>query len=482
MRSLSSVLIVAACLVIAMGTTARAQEQDSPAASNPAYVPQNTASTGSGTDAGQEALIRQPLSGVRNLSMGLEPARSYWQPHVDVFGTADSNAQETAQGTNWVTWTSASAGVDVHRVRGTSDFTLSYTSGGMYSNQNNLSNGLVQELSFGDTFSFRRSTLSFFDQSSYLPEAAFGFGGLGGAGVGAYGLNLPGLNFNPGQTVLTGRGKILSNADAIEYEELLTPRSSITFSGGYSLLHYFAAGSNLLDYGIINARAGYNHQLTTRDLIAAFYTFGDYRYGGSAERIFGHTLQVSYGRVISGKLTFQIAAGPQAYVAQLSGSTPGTGMGSGGAGTGLALPAQTQVEWSADSAVQYQERRYGLGVSYTHGVNGGAGVLTGGLADTIAGSVTRQMSKTFSSGLSGGYSRNRGLQGTGAFANQLYDYWFGGLNVTEPLGDTLGLTFSYRVQYQTSNNAACIGPACGGKVLRHLISVGLGWHERPLLF
>lgn len=481
-------LFSALCLVLLGGNPARAQKQGSSAPPPiPAYRPPLGGIIGAtNSDAGQNSdqtePVHQPLSGVQNLTLGVEPGRSYWQPHFDVFGTGDSNAQELARGPNWITWISASAGVDVHRAGGISDLTFGYTSGGMYTNQAGVSNGIVQALSFADRLSFRRSTLSFFDQASYLPESAFGFGGLGGAGVTENGLNLPGLAFNPGQTVLTGRGKMLNNSDAVEFEELLTRRSSLTFSGGYSLLRDFGSGSDLFDYGVVNARGGYNRQLTQKDTVAIIYTFADYRYSGSSQSVIDHTLQLSYGRLIAGKLAFQVAGGPQAYLSQTSTALTGTGAGNGQAGPASVLTTQTQVQWSLSSSLQYQDRRYGLGLSYNHGVNGGAGVMIGALTDTVTGSLSRQMSRTFASGFNGGYARTQGLPGGGAFANQSYSYWFGGLNLTEPLGATVGLTVSYQVQYQTSNSAACVGPTCGANTLRHLISIGLGWHERPLLF
>lgn len=479
MRTFQNVRLCLVCLVFLGGRTARAQQQNSSTLPIPAYSPP-LSGTVEAVNAGQEGSPNQtgstpqPLSSVQNITLGVESGRSYWQPHIDVFGTADSNPEQTGAGPDWITWTSVSAGVDIHKISGISDLDLSYTSGGMYSNQNNVSNGIVQGLSFADKLSFRRSSLSFFDQASYLPEAALGFGGLGGAGLPQNGFNLPGLAFNTGQNVLTGRGKMLNNSDAIEFEELVSRRSSLTFSGGYSLLHYFGSNSSLVDYGVVNARGGYNRQLTSKDTLAFIYTFEDFRYSNSSQSLVDHTAQVSYGRRISGKLAFQVAAGPDVYFSKT--------LAGGGAGAETSAAADTEVRWSLNSSLQYQRRRYGLGVSYNHGVNGGAGVLIGAEADTVTASVTRQMSRTFSSGFTGGYSRNQGLPGAGALANQAYNYWFGGLNLTEPLRGTLGLTISYQAQYQTSNNAACIGPTCGASILRHLVSVGLGWHERPLLF
>jgi hypothetical protein len=110
-------------------------------------------------------------------------------------------------------------------------------------------------------------------------------------------------------------------------------------------------------------------------------------------------------------------------------------------------------------------------------------VLAGSLTDTVYGSVTRQMSRTFSSGILGGYSRNQGEAVTASTpSNQSFDYWYGGANLSYPIGRSLGLTLAYQLQYQTSNQSFCVGPTCGTSVIRHMISLGIGWHERPLLF
>lgn len=468
------------CAVSLAARPVDAQDQNGSGAPIPAYHSPLIGAVDNGNadeNSDQSPAQFQALSGVQNLSLGTEPTRSYWQPHIDAFGTADSNIQEMGHGTDWTTWISGTAGVDVHRVSGISNLMLSYAGGGMYSNGNSsLGNGVTQSLSFSDKVSFRRSILSFFDQASYLPQSSLGFGGLGvqlpGGGVAG-----AGLDFNPGQSALTGWGQTLNNSTAVELDEILSRRSSLTFSGGYSLLHYF--NSDLYNYGIVNARFGYNYQLSARNSFALSYTFGDFRYAKIGESFSDHTLQASFGRVINGKLSFQIGAGPQAVVSSFSASgVPGAGTSNNTAGN----ITQTQVLWSLSTSLQYQEHRYGMNLAYNHGVSGGSGVLIGGQTDVVTGGVTRQMSRTFSSGIVGGYSRTQGIPGSFVASNQRYNYWFGGVNLTKPVGDTLGLTFGYQVQYQTSNSAACVGPTCGTSVLVHMVSVGLGWHQRPLLF
>jgi hypothetical protein len=470
------------CGISLAASAVHAQDQNGSAPPIPAYhspligaVDNGDSATDDNSD--QSGAQYQALSGVQNLSLGTEPTRSYWQPHADVFGTADSNAQESGHGTDWTTWISGTAGVDIHRTAGISNLMLSYTGGGMYSNGNNsLGSGVTQALSFADKVSFRRTIVSVFDQASYLPQSSLGFGGLG-VQLPGNGTSTNGSAFNPGQSALTGWGQTLNNSTAVELDELLSRRSSLSFSGGYSLLHYF--NSDLFNYGTINARAGYNYQLSARNSFAISYTFGDFRYAKIGESFSDHTLQASFGRVVNGKLSFQIAAGPEAVLSSFSAT------GLPGAGTGTSVGGnitQTETLWSLATSVHYQQHRYGLNLAYNHGVTGGSGVLLGGQTDAVTGAVTRQMSRTFSSGFTGGYSRTQGIPGSFVASNQLYDYWFGGLSLTKPLGETVGLTLGYQVQYQTSNSAACVGPTCGTNILVHLISVGLGWHQRPLLF
>jgi len=417
------------------------------------------------------------LSGAQYLSLGTPTTRSYWQPRFDVSATADSNALETSNSAGWGAWTSVSGGVDVHRTSGSNDMTLSYTSGGMFSNYTGISNGIVQELSFADKFGFRRSSLSFFDSLNYLPESSFGFAGLGGNVLpGGPPLGL-GNTFVPGQSLLTGYGQNLDNSFATELDTFLTPRTSLTFVGAYSLLHYF--DSDLLDYKNFSFRGGYNYQVTRKDTLAMFYTFSGFRYSNFNQSIDDHTVQVSYGRRVTGRLAFQVAAGPQVVISRI----PINGnAGSEGGGLGAAMNF-TQVFWSLNTELQWQPNRNSLSLSYNHGEGGGSGLLAGSLSDIVTGSVRRKVSKAFSSGITTGYSRNEGVAITGTTtSNQTYDYWFAGASFAHPMGRALGLTFSYQMQYQTSNSTFCIGPTCGSDVIRHMISIGVGWHERPLLF
>jgi hypothetical protein len=462
------------------------QNEEQPTAPIPAYHSPLASAAGDDTDEETQPLApdTRPLSGAQNLSLGsLENNHSYWQPHVDISGSVDSNPEQTPNGSGWGTWTSFSGGVDVHRISGNSDMTLNYLGGAAISTDGSANNGIVQLLGFVDRFTLRRWTVSFIDQVGYLPGSSYGFGGLGGIETSTGGSVGLGTAFGPpDQTALTGNGQSFTNAFSTEADMHLTPRSSLTFIGGYSLLHYFDSASDLLNSTDASFRGGYNYLLTRKDTIAVFYTYTAYRYSNFNQSINDHTIQASYARRVTGRLAFQIAAGPGIALSRIP-ITAASGSSGSETGSGTSTNSSTQLYWSLNMNLQYQLQRTGLGLSYSHGVSAGSGVLGGSLADIVTGSVTRPMSRTFSSGLTAGYSRNHGLAiNSTTPAGQTYDYWFAGANFSHPIGRTLGLNFSYQMQYQSSDSSFCIGPTCGTSVIRHLISFGVGWHEKPLLF
>jgi hypothetical protein len=473
-------LSVLALGVLALGVpaaSAQEQQQDQqqpPQDQSAAPIPAYHSPFASGADNGNAEDNPQgrpadthALAGAQNLSLGgFETNRSFWQPRFDLSATGDSNAGQNTTNGGWNTWTSFSGGVDVQQVSAGSEMTLGYTGGVMYSNEGAMSNGFVQIFDFADRFFFHRATVTLIDHLSYLPEQAFGFGGLGGVplqGGGATGL---GTEFAPGQSILAGRGQSLTNSSVSELDMYLTPRSSLTLAGGYSVLHYF--GSNQLNSVDVIGRVGYNYQLSSKNTIAVLYNFSAIRYNGINQSIDDHTAHVSYGRRITGRLAFQIAGGPEVtmYRMPISGTATNS----------------TQVYWSLNTALQYELRRSDFRFGYSHGVTAGSGVLAGAVTDTVNGAATRKMSRTFTSGIAGGYSRNTGLAIGTISSSQSYNYWFAGATLSHPWGRTLGLTLSYQMQYQNSNIPFCVGLTCGSSVLRHLISVGVGWHERPLPF
>jgi hypothetical protein len=469
------------CVAFLCVPAARGQQQDQstpiPAYKSPLASADNNSPAS--TSSQQVSPDTSSLSGFQNFSLGLPTERSYWQPHAEVSVAGDSNGLETPTGTSWSVLGILSGGVDVHRTSGNSDLNLSYTGGGTFSDQNNVGNGVYQNLSFGDRYSFRRVTISVLDDFSYLPQDAVGFAGLGGSLIpGAAGAGGLGSAFTPGQSILIGQGQSIGNASDVESDVFLSSRSSLTFVGGYSLLHY--SSSNLLDYHSTIFSGGYNYQITRKDTIAALYQYDRIDYGNFNQSITSHSGKLSYGRRVTGRLAFQIAAGPQITVSNIA--ITGTPVVSGSPGAG----SVTEIGWTLNTSLNWQMERGSLGAQYFHGITGGSGVLGGAIDDMFTGSATRQVSRTISGSINGGFSRVRGVPigaiVAGGTPNERYDYVFGGASLARPLSRTLALNLSYQLQYQTSNAPVCSGTTCGPNIIVHLVSFGVTWRDRPRLF
>jgi hypothetical protein len=418
------------------------------------------------------------LTGVEDLSLGTMPvSHSYWQPHVSVVGTVVSNPGYAVGGSEWSTWTSLIGGVDIHHVSGVSDLFVSYTGGGMFSSGGDVQNGIIQQLALRDKFTFRRSSFSVFEQLGYLPQSSFGFAGT--AGTGLPGTGLPGsggigvgTGFTPGESILTPLGQNLSSSTAVEYDVTLTRRASLTFVGDYALLRYF--DYNLANYGNATFQAGYNYQLTRKDTIAVSYMFSAFRYTNLSQSINSNTIQGSYGRRITGRLAFQVAAGPQ-FVSSAS------------AITGTASPAAGSVSslyWTLNTSLQYQLRRALLSATYNHGVTGGSGLLEGAETDIATGTFSSQVSRSINVGLDAGFSRNKGfaIGGGTTSTQQNYKYWFAGVNVAHPISRSLDVFMNYQLQYQDISTGGCVGTACTSNVTSNQISFGINFHKQPIPF
>jgi hypothetical protein len=472
---------------------ARAQQQETDQSAQPAQpsqpIPAYHSPLASAANNGQDQANANSqqmlpdttaLTGIQDLSLGMPAGNhSYWQPHVELSSTVDSNPLVANGQTGWSTFTSISGGLDLHRVSGNSALTLSYVGGGSFSNDGNVSDGILQGLNFSERLSYRRYVLSFFDQLMYAPQTAFGGAGIPGGptlpGGGTLGF---GTGYVPGQTVLTARGQRLTNFSGGEVDVLLTPRTSLTFVGGYQLLD--SVDDPQLNYGDVIFSAGYNYQLSRQNTIGLSYQYSDINYSNITQSIKNNIISVAYGRRITGKLALQASGGPDIALIRMPLTLP---PGTAGAEAASTTGYMTQVYASINAAVQYQLKRVSTSAAYNHGVTAGSGVLAGAITDSFTGTVGRQVARTLSVSWNVGYSRNRGIQIAGTTtANQTFDYWFTGANLSHPLGRTMNVFLNYQLQYQNTGASVCTGPGCSGSLTRNQITFGFGWRKQPVPF
>jgi hypothetical protein len=415
------------------------------------------------------------ISGVAPIGLGSPVmTHNYWAPRLAIAGTADSNPNYAVGSNDWTAFVSILGGIDVHRSSGGSDLFLTYTGGGSFTNTSDVDSGIIQTLSLKDKFLFHRSSLIVFEQVSYLPETALGFAGASGAGIpgGLGGGTGIGTGYTPGQSILTPRGQDLNNSTALEYDYQLSRRGSITVVGSYALLHYF--DNDLANYYDVAFQGAYNYQLTRKDTISLSYQFSAIRYSNLGQSINSNVIQGMYARKVTGRLAFQIAAGPQ-FVSSNSAIT-------GATGTVPTVSSTSTAYWTLTSSLTYGMKRATLGVSYNHGVTGGSGVLIGAETDVLSGTIGGPLNRTSNVSGNFGFSRNSGFAVGDSTLSQTYDYWFAGGTYSKTLGRNVDLFVNYQLQYQKNSNSGCVGAGCSQDLVRNQISFGVNFHKQPIPF
>jgi hypothetical protein len=310
------------------------------------------------------------------------------------------------------------------------------------------------------------------------PGASFTGQGMGGPGLSAQfssmlgaSLNSFAQSFQPSETVNTGDVMRYRNSILGQAEYSFSRRSSFTFSGSYGLLDF--TGSGYFNSTMLDAQAGYDYLLDPSNSIAILASYGKINYTGTGTSATGTSTigtgnsttdyvgALAYGRRITGRLAFQVAAGPQDILFY----------GPGGTGNFRLLFV------SINSALTYQWRRSGVAFSYTRGLNGGSGVFLGATSNNFSGSAHYQFTRFWTGFVNGGYALNNSLAPAGTASTQ-FDNWFVGANLGRPVGPHANINFNYGVTRQ-NNPATCLVAYCGGTGLQQSVGVSVNWHLRP---
>jgi len=419
-----------------------------------------------------------PVGGVEGYQVpGASLGHSYAVVRFGLQEVYDSNTAyaTTTSGSQASSVTTLTGGLSLQWLKRDSTFSLDYTSEGLIYNPQFVSDGTVQQLGVTEKVAARRWNLLFGENFSYLPNSAFGLGGLGYLnGISGF----PGTggvtSFNPSQvptqTIVAPSVSQFSSTSMFQAQYLINGRSSINGSVVVGFLHFF--GDNLLNTRDVNARFGYDLSLTPRDTLNFSYmaTILDYPSGG-IPGFTSHYAQVGYRRYLTGRLQFFVSAGPViSHFSPMMGQTTV----SGGA---------NYVSWSLQSTLDYVLRKGRISGSYTHGVAGGSGYFAGSTSDQFSGNYSQKLGRFWSFSFLGGYAHNGAIQQTlttGVSPSAAFDYWFAGVNVSRSIGRNASLSFNYNVSEQTTNTTVCANMlACGPIALTQVAGMTLNWSSRP---
>lgn len=195
------------------------------------------------------------------------------------------------------------------------------------------------------------------------------------------------------------------------------------------------------------------------------YTFDDFRFTKFAQTIEDHVVKFAYARYVTGRLSFQVAAGPS--VVLLSGVLTGS---------------SSNPSWVLDSALNYKWDRTTLLLSYDHLVTGGSGVLVGAQTGQVQATVERKLSPKWRASLSLGYATNASLipAATNSSAER-YNSWYAAARFNHQMRPGTDFFLSYGARLQAVSPASCTTSSCGGNFISNEISAGFNFGLRPIL-
>ena len=316
------------------------------------------------------------------------------------------------------------------------------------------------------------------DDFTVSPGAAFTGEGMGGPGLASQfssmlgvSLNSIAQSFQPSENINTGQAMRYRNSVLGQAEYSLSRRSAFTFSGSYGLLHFIDSG--YFSSTMVDAQAGYDYLLDPSNSIAILASYGKINYSGTVTPALGtpttgtgisttdYVGALAYGRKITGRLAFQVAAGPQEIIS-----------------SGTSGPGNFHLLFvSVNSALTYERRRSGVSFNYARGLTGGSGVFLGATSNTISGAAHYQFTRFWSGSVNGGYSLNNSLAAAGLATTQ-FDNWFIGANLGRRVGPHAQINFSYGASRQNSP-VICPVASCGGTGLQQTFGMSVNWHLRP---
>src|SRR3984893_8033803 len=279
-------------LTLALGTS-RAQDTSSPqspaATADSAQQPETPPVPAFGQENPPPPVSENPpISGIDQ--PGLEPHAaplSYLQPGAHLSESADSNVSDTLGGSGVHVVTRALGSLTLQRLWSNYKLALDFVGGAGYYSGRGLGFKQVEQLDVDQRITWKRGQLGVRDSFSYLPEGNFGgaYGSMSDSGV------TLGAGASAGQNVFFGGNQFgslgqvprIMNLSLVDVVENLTPKSSLTLTGGYAFTHYTGkavdvvtghqATARFLGSTQVSGQAGYNRILGAHDQAALMYGY-----------------------------------------------------------------------------------------------------------------------------------------------------------------------------------------------------------------
>jgi hypothetical protein len=448
-----------------------------------------------------------PISGVDlpNLEPHAAPL-SYLQFGAHGSESIDSNVENSLGGSGTHSITFGLGSAELQHLWRNYDLALDYLGGVGYYNARGLGLRQIEELGLNQQVTWKRGKLGIRDAFSYQPEGTFGsaYGavGLTGAGLGSAGLT----GFTSG-TVLGALGQVprIMNLTVVDGVENLTPKSSITVTGGYGIVHFLdnepGTRNAFIGSNEVSGEAGYNRILGKNDQGAIVYAYQGFQFS-TGTNFYSHIIQLMWGHRITGRMDFLIGAGPQftqinhlllPSTAFQNPTSPPCSFATTPKGIAEVCPENDlRISAAGRALLRYRFPKVSLELSYAHYITSGSGFFAGAESDIAQLSAGRPLNRVWSLGSDIGYSRNsRVLPITCAISStatcpgvsaNIYEYGFAGLSIHRQYGRTLHAFASYQFNYLAFDDSYCqtFGGPCNRIAQRSVGTIGVDWKPRPI--
>jgi hypothetical protein len=219
------------------------------------------------------------------------------------------------------------------------------------------------------------------------------------------------------------------------------------------------------DNNTVTGTAGYNYNLTRQDSIGMFYRFSAFHYPDQAVAYGDQSVNLAYGRKLTGRLALQLNVGPDFTHNRLATNTTNS----------------TTHGVNAGANLTYSFRNGGFNVSYSHALSGGSGVLVGATGDMLNFGANRKLGRIWSGQINGGYSHSAPIANGPQTNSQTYNTWNAGGGVNRSIGRNTTFAIAYNATITDYSLVGCVGNACTSNQTFSYVTINFQWHTRPFV-
>lgn len=453
-----------------------------------------------------------PISGIDQPNLEPHSApESFLLPGLHFSESAESNVANSPNGSGWTPVTRALGSLTLQKIWKTDEVAMDYIGGVADYAHSYLGLEQLQQFDIDNRINWRRGQLAIRDSFSYLPEGDFGFGVYGGgaaynAGFGGLGTGLLGAGAFGGQSSAFTGGNALGvsfglvprimNLGLVDVVEDLTPKSSLTFTAGYGLVHFY--GSLTVDNPLAGplqenvdfigsseytGQVAYDRELNPKSQVAVSYGYQYFNFSTAGTAFHSQVIQLMYGHRVSGRMDFLVAAGPQITgINQQECALPTIPVTSCAEfGAPVNTIGETNIGAAGRVVLRYKFPLTSLSLSFQRYNTNGSGIFAGAETNIAQLDVARPITRVWDLFADVGYSRNSELQVPGAAVNATsFSYEYAGVGVHRQFGRSLRGFASYQFNNLSFNTACPLGSACSNMAHNHVASIGLDWTPRPI--